>query len=194
MKSNKKEMNLHPIFGYKRDSLPKYNFPTKLQVLNYVRYKIDSSPKKHQIQSEKVEKYQEIATEVIKIWERAYVTCLNVKSVAEKITNEIVSEKLNVQKRLNRYLNSQEKKKELLLNLNKVFHIAKCKCFEGKKKEEYIYSNCVCPGGDKIINFQCYTEQMFDSQARILLSEEEKNKYELMVSGLKIFGKHLLFF
>ena len=112
--------------------------------------------------------------------------------MAEKITNEIVSEKLNVQKRLNRYLNSQEKKKELLLNLNKVFHIAKCKCFEGKKKEEYIYSNCVCPGGDKIINFQCYTEQMFDSQARILLSEEEKNKYELMVSGLKIFGKHIL--
>ena len=110
--------------------------------------------------------------------------------MAEKIQNEIESEKLYVQKSVKRFLKNQEKKKELLLNLNKVFHIAKCKCFEGKKKEEYIYSNCVCPEGNKIINFECYSEQMFDSEARILLSEAEKNKYELLVSAIKSSGKY----
>ena len=44
--NSENEMNLHPIFGSKRVRLPPHKFPTKLEVLNYLRYKIDSSPNK----------------------------------------------------------------------------------------------------------------------------------------------------
>ena len=181
-------MNLHPIFGYKSDLLLPHKFPTKLQVLNYVRYKIDSSPNKQQIQSEKLEKYSEIAREIIAIWEEAYVNCVNESTVAARIKNEIVSQILYVQKSP-RLLKNEEKKKELLSNLNKVFDIAKCKCYVDKTKEHYIYSKCVCPDGNKIINFETYTQQVFDNEARILLSEEEKNKYELIWSAIRLSGK-----
>ena len=181
-------MNLHPIFGYKCDLLLPHKFPTKLQVLNYVRHKIDSSPNKQQIQHEKVEKYSEISREIIAIWEEAYVNCVNEKSVTTRIKNEIVSQISYVQK-ASRLLNNEEKKKELLSNLNKVFDIAYCKCYVDKTKEHYIYSKCVCPDGNKIVNFETYTQQVFDNEARILLSEEEKTKYELIWSAIRLSGK-----
>ena len=72
-----------------------------------------------------------------------------------------------------------------------MFHIARCKCFEGKPKEYFISSNCICPQENKIINLETYTEQMFDCEARILLSEAEKNKYELLLSAVELSGKYL---
>ena len=185
-------MNLHSIFGSKRDHLPPHKFPTKLEVLNYLRYKIDSSPNKRQIQDEKVEKYNETAKEIIKIWEETYVPCISEKYVTEKIENEIISQ-ISYVKKCSRVLKNEEKKREILSDLNKVFHIARCKCFEGKSKEYSISSNCICPQEKKIINLETYTEQMFDCEARILLSEAEKNKYELLVSAVESSGKYLQF-
>ena len=183
-------MNLHPIFGSKRVRLPPHKFPTKLEVLNYLRYKIDSSPNKRQTQAEKVEKYNEIAKEIVNIWKETYVPCSSEEYVTKKIENEIASQ-ITYVKKTPRVLKSTEKKKEIYSELNKVFHIARCKCFEGKSKEEYIYSNCTCSQQNKIINFNTYTEQMLDCEARILLSEAEKNKYELMVSAVELSGKYL---
>ena len=183
-------MNLHPIFGSKRDRLPPHKFPTSLQVLNYVRYKIDSSPNKRQIQAEKVEKYNEIANEIINIWKEAYVPCLDENYVTKKIENEIASQ-ITYVKKTPRVLKSAEKKKEIYSELNKVFHIARCKCFEGKSKEYFISLNCICPQENKIINLETYTEQMFDCQAQILLLEEDKNRYELISSAVKLYGKYL---
>ena len=59
-------------------------------------------------------------------------------------------------------------------------------------KEHYIYSNCVCPDGKKIVNFETYTQQVFDNEA-ILLSEEEKTKYELIWSAIRLSGKCTLY-
>ena len=128
--------------------------------------------------------------EIINIWKEAYVPCLDENYVTQKIENEIASQ-ITYVKKTPRILKSGEKKKEIYSELNKVFHIARCKCFEGKSKEEYIYSNCICSQGNKIINFNTYTEQMLDCEARILLSEAEKNKYELMVSAVELSGKYL---
>ena len=116
------------------------------------------------------------------------MNCVNENTVAARIKNEIVSQILYIQKSP-RLLKNEEKKKELLSNLNKVFDIAKCKCYVDKTKEHYIYSNCICPDGKKIINFETYTQQLFDNEARILLSEEEKNKYELIWSVTRSSGK-----
>ena len=185
-------MNLHPIFGYKSDLLVPHKFPTKLQVLNYVRHQIDSSPKKQQIHHEKVEKYREIAKEIIVIWKEAYVNCVSENAVTLRIENEIVSQIVYV-KKTPRLLKNEEKKKELLSNLNKIFDIAYCKCYIDKTKEHYIYSNCVCPDGKKIVNFETYTQQVFDNEARILLSEEEKTKFELIWSAIRLSGKCSLY-
>ena len=93
-------------------------------------------------------------------------------------------------KKCSRVLKNEEKKQEILSDLKKVFHIARCKCFESKSMEYFISSNCICPQEKKIINFETYKEQMFDCQAQILLLEEDRNKYELILSAVKLSGKY----
>ena len=55
-----------------------------------------------------------------------------------------------------------------------------------KLKEQFIPSNCNCPQQDKIINLETYTEQLFDREAKVLLSEAQKNKFELVLSAIKL--------
>ena len=138
------------------------------------------------MQSEKIEKYQEIASELIRIWEEVYVKCFSVKYVKEKIENEIVATILHVQRNCKRILQSEKKKEDLLSDLDKVFDIAKCRCFVDKLKEQFIPSNCNCPHQDKIINLETYTDQIFDRDSKILLSESQKNKFELVLSAIKL--------
>ena len=90
------------------------------------------------------------------------------------------------EKNCKRILESEKKKEELLSDLNKVFDIAKCRCFVDKLKEQFIPSNCNCPNEDKIINLETYTDQILDRDAKILLSESEKNKFELVLSAIKL--------
>ena len=90
------------------------------------------------------------------------------------------------EKNCKRILESEKKKEELLSDLNKVFDIAKCRCFVDKLKEQFIPSNCNCPNEDKIINLETYTDQIFDREAKILLSESQKNQYELVLSAIKL--------
>ena len=90
------------------------------------------------------------------------------------------------EKNCKRILESEKKKEELLSDLNKVFDIAKCRCFVDKLKEQFIPSNCNCPNEDKIINLETYTDQILDRDAKILLSESEINKFELVLSAIKL--------
>ena len=138
------------------------------------------------MQNEKIEKYQEIASELITIWEEVYVKCFSVNYVREKIEKEIVATISYVQKNCKKILQNEKKKEELLSDLNKVFDIAKCRCFVDKLKEQFIPSNCNCPNEDKIINLETYTDQIFDREAKILLSESQKNQYELVLSAIKL--------
>ena len=187
-------MNFHPLLGEPRRFLSDSTFPTILQVLNYVRFQIDSSPKKQQLQAEKSKKYEEIASELINIWEKVYIKCLSVEYVAKKIEKEICSQIVHVRKNCKDIQKSEEKKNKLFAALNKVFDIAKCRCFVGKIKEYFLSLNCKCPPVDKILNFETYTEQIFDREAKVLLSEAQINKFELLLSATKLSsGTNLLF-
>ena len=93
---------------------------------------------------------------------------------------------LHVQRNCKRILQSEKKKEDLLSDLNKVFDISKCRCFADKLKEQFIPSNCNCPHEDKIINLETYTDQIFNRDAKILLSESQKNKFELALSAIKL--------
>ena len=90
------------------------------------------------------------------------------------------------EKNCKRILESEKKKEELLSDLNKVFDIAKCRCFVDRSREEFIPSNCLCPQEDKIINLETYIEQIFENDSKILLSESQKNKFELVLSAIKL--------
>ena len=61
------------LLGKKIQELPSLTFPTKLDVINYVRFKMDSSIKNYQSKAEKAEKYYEIAQNLVLIWKKAYV-------------------------------------------------------------------------------------------------------------------------
>ena len=96
----------------------------------------------------------------------------------------------DVKRNLKNILASDEKKNKHFARVNKIFDIAKCRCyvvkvkekFNYKPKDQFIYSNCICPGEKKIVNFDTYFQQVFERDA-ILLSEEDKKKYELIQSG-----------
>lgn len=82
---------------------------------------------------------------------------------------------------------SDNKKAAKLLELNQTFDIAKCGCFRDKKgvrktEEHFIYSNCVCPENNKILNFPTYHAQIFDKHSVMFVSEEEKEQFEAIFS------------
>ena len=87
-------------------------------------------------------------------------------------------------------LESDVKKNAFFARVNKIFDIAKCRCFVVKvnnkfiykPRDQFIYSNCICPEEKKTVNFDTYFQQVFERDA-ILLSEEDKEKYELIQSG-----------
>ena len=106
--------------------------------------------------------------------------------MSQKIEKEIVPTIQYVQKNCKKIQTNEKKKSELFSELDKVFDIAKCRCFVDKLKEQLIPSNCNCPQQDKIINLETYSEQLFDREAKVLLSEAQKSKFELLLSAIKL--------
>ena len=55
-----------------------------------------------------------------------------------------------------------------------------------KPQAQFIYSNCVCPENEKILNFPTYYDQVFDQSfdrsSMILISEDEKKKFETVLA------------
>ena len=62
----------HPLFGLKKKVLPSSKFPTIQDVVNYVRFSMESKEK--QSKSEKTEIFDNVAKRIVSIWEEAYVT------------------------------------------------------------------------------------------------------------------------
>ena len=69
----------------------------------------------------------------------------------------------------------------------KVDNKKKQKSYEYKPKEEFQYDTCNCPIEKKIVNFPTYKDQIFDRDAIIFLSEDEKTHYEAIFSGEQKF-------
>ena len=65
---------IHPLFGKKILALPSATFPTKLDVINYVRFTMESANKSYQSKAEKTEMYEQIGQKIVVIWREAYVT------------------------------------------------------------------------------------------------------------------------
>ena len=103
---------------------------------------------------------------------------LDIEFVATRIRKELYGEILDVRSSLKFILSKDSKKEAHLSNFNTVFDIARCKCFRKRPKEDFIPSNCLCPKEKKIANFQTYLDQLFDKEAVILVSEEEKLIYQ----------------
>lgn len=136
------EKNCHPFFGEKIQTLPSDTFPTKLQIVNYVRHVIDSSSQNRQSKIEKTEKYDQIAEKLVSIWREAYVICFDPKYVSSKIQTEVSKLMVNVKKNLKNILENEEKKTAELSKLDTLFDIAKCRCFIKKlriAKNQFIF-------------------------------------------------------
>ena len=83
----------HPLFGQKKEKFPEYRFPKRIDVINYVRYQLDS--KKSQIKNEKDEMLTGVATKLVSIWKSVYVKTRTIKSVTQLIKDDIVAEILH---------------------------------------------------------------------------------------------------
>ena len=65
----------------------------------------------------------------------------------------------------------------------KVDNKKKPKLYEYKAIEEFQYDNCKCPIQKKILNFATYKDQIFERDAVILLTEDERIHYEAILLG-----------
>ena len=118
----------HLLLGKKIHTLSRSSLPSKLQIINFIRCKIDSTTKKQFSRKEKIVKYREVAKELVSIWTEAYIVCSDTDYVIDRIQKKIIPLMEAVQKN-NKVYTNEERKKAKLLELNKIFDIAKCPCF-----------------------------------------------------------------
>ena len=118
----------HLLLGKKIHTLSRSSLPSKLQIINFIRYKIDSTTKKQYSRKEKIVKYREVAKELVSIWSEAYIVCFDSDYVIDRIQKKIIPLMEAVQKN-NKVYTNEERKKAKLSELNKIFDIAKCPCF-----------------------------------------------------------------
>ena len=120
---------VHPLLGPKIHTLPRSSLPSKLQIMNFIRFKMDSKRRHGLSNKEKSGIYREVAKELILIWREAYIVCSIEDWVTEKIRTKIIPLLLDVRSNTKFYLTSEEKKDAKLSELNKLFDIARCPCF-----------------------------------------------------------------
>ena len=115
---------VHPLLGTKIEKLSRSSLPSKLQIMNFIRFKTHRMSNK-----EKSIVYREVAKELISIWREAYIICGTEECVTKKVQAKIIPLLLDVQKNNKSYLTSEERKDAKLSELNKLFDIARCPCF-----------------------------------------------------------------
>ena len=126
--NNTEASQVHLLLGEKIHTLSRSSLPSKLQIINFIRFKIDSTTKKQYSRKEKIVKYCEVAKELVSIWSEAYIVCSDTDYVINRIQQKIIPLLEAVQKNNKQYTN-EERKKAKLSELNKIFDIARCPCF-----------------------------------------------------------------
>ena len=119
-----------------------------------------------------------IATSIVTIWNDAYVQCSNVGNVLNRLESDIMKDIIYV-----RSLGSRPIKDEKILEWNKIFDLALCTCFLNKNIKNCFYKDCHCPDNKKLINFDTYIDQIFHPQKQFLISEEQQQNFEAILSG-----------
>ena len=136
LRINTEANQVHPLFGTKIHALSRSSLPSKLQIINIIRFKIDSTTKKHYSRKEKNKMYGEVAKEIISIWREAYIVCFDEKCVTDKIKRNIIP--LMVAETYRKFPN-EERKNDKLLELKQIFDIARCPCFRYVKRFIFSY-------------------------------------------------------
>ena len=126
LRINMEANQVHPLFGNKIHTLSRSSLPSKLQIINFICFKIDSTTKKQYSRKEKIELYREVAKDLISIWREAYIVCSDEECVIDRIKRKLIP--LLVAEKYRKYAN-EERKKDKLLELKKIFDIARCPCF-----------------------------------------------------------------
>ena len=65
---------VHPLLGTTIPTLSRSSLPSKLQIINFIRFKSGS---KRMFRNEKIEIYREVAKDVVSIWREAYIVVSN---------------------------------------------------------------------------------------------------------------------
>ena len=79
---------VHPLLGTTIPTLSRSSLPSKLQVINFIRFKTGSKRMKR---DEKIEKYREVAKDLVSIWREAYIVVSNTSFFRiTKLLNELI--------------------------------------------------------------------------------------------------------
>ena len=90
---------IHPLLGAGIPTLSRSSLPSKLQIMNFIRFKTYRIPNK-----EKSGIYREVAKELISIWREAYIVCSDEECIINRIKNKLIPLLSKVQKNTKTYL------------------------------------------------------------------------------------------
>lgn len=177
--------NGHPLYGDALEKLRTDRLPTKLEVVNHVRFVKGSYSQNDLTSAVKFGIYCGVANTLLSIYKSAYIPTFdsNPNYAATKLRVDIEKELSDFSKSSSEFLDSPEFRNLHLAELKKVFHLLiKCKCFvDAKTPEEITRANCSCTGknqDNKIPCIEFYKDQCFARSQPILFCEEDKARFE----------------
>ena len=169
------------FFGKTLEVLPNDKLPTLLEITKNIKFNLSS--KNYWKKNEKNELINQIALNLVEIWKSAYIQTQTILNITKRLKKEILEKTIDYARRDKKKILFGDNKEQFLSSLDKVFDIARCNCFKGKVDMNFMYSDCSCLPEEKLVNFQGYKLLLHDKTARILISDEEKNQYEHILSG-----------
>ena len=177
--------DVHPLYGRGLETLRDDRLPTKLEVVNHVRFLKGQYSQNALTPTVKFGIYSSVAKTLLGIYQSAFIPSFgkNPKYAATKLQDEIEDELGYVRKNPQTVLASEESKCARLSDLNKIHHLLiKCKCFESATSLDDIKpENCHC--STKIPSLDFYADQCFGRSQRILFCEADKIRFQTILDG-----------
>ena len=158
----------HFVFG-NCNTLPTTQLPTHVDVINYYRLLLSQNPR-----GNRKDRFDNIVTELGKIWERSFIPTIDEHSVYVKIDRFFTKDDayLSIDKSKHRLEHNHDKIKEKFDEFNILFNISSCHCYDGfSKTDTILQSTCKCQNNLKKFRNKddviFYLDQLGERKARI---------------------------
>ena len=141
--------------------------------------------------------YKAVATAIVNIWtEKCNIPCVTVHTLTERMKSELdVSGKfLEISKHQSRYQSDPTKKKTLDAELDRLYDVAKCNCYQNAKSmAEAKKIVCYCKSSAKIPEdeLKFYFRINFDRDSALIggVDKEGTEKYQDLLRKLQEIGR-----
>ena len=181
----------HFAFGDILAKPPQDKLWTKLELINYVRFKKASLGKAKIPSGELFQLYKSVASDLMVLFHSAFIPTFRIDYSATVLKEFVEKEIKDAQRKKADFIGDSSFKQSWIdkrgLNVTYAFSV-RCPCFINCASEaEIVRSGCQCDPGDKIPNLAFFRDQMFQREQIIFHSEEDKAYFKGFMEGMFIY-------